>query len=75
MLYTLKYLVHFCILISFIIAHGDENYIKININSIEDLKILSRMDVNLDHHRSLDEVNAYASDEKIIELEWNYLIF
>ena len=71
MLYTLKYLVHFCILISFIIAHGDENYIKININSIEDLKMLSRMDVNLDHHRSLDEVNAYASDEKIIELESN----
>ena len=48
-----------------------DHYIKIHIDSIEDLLELKNMDINFDHHRTLTEMHAYANIEQINKLKLN----
>ena len=45
-------------------SNNDKKLVEINFNDIKDLDILVRMDIDLDHHRTLESVHAHVNDNQ-----------
>ena len=45
-------------------SNNDKKLVEINFNDIKDLDILVRMDIDLDHHRTLDNVHAHVNENQ-----------
>ena len=55
-------------------SNNDKKMVEINFNDIKDLDILVRMDIDLDHHRTLESVHAHVNENQfntISELGFN----
>ena len=63
-----KYLLLITIIISLLISSENKLSIKIHISSIDDIIELNEMHIEFDHHRTLYEIHAYASQEDIHHL-------
>ena len=45
-------------------SNNDKKMVEINFNDIKDLDILVRMDIDLDHHRTLESVHAHVNENQ-----------
>ena len=45
-------------------SNNDKKMVEINFNDIKDLDILVRMDIDLDHHRTLHAVHAHVNENQ-----------
>ena len=45
-------------------SNNDKKMVEINFNDIKDLDILVRMDIDLDHHRTLHGVHAHVNENQ-----------
>ena len=45
-------------------SNNDKKLVEVNFNDIKDLDILVRMDIDLDHHRTLESVHAHVNENQ-----------
>ena len=57
------------LLLSFALFFANEKFlVRIPYSGLDQLKTLSSLDLNFDHHRTMTEIHAYASLDKINDL-------
>jgi hypothetical protein len=57
------------LLVSLIFGHTERFLVEININQIEELNLLSHLDIHYDHKRNVNQVHAFVNEELFKEIK------